>query len=192
MQNLVKPIRLVILAVVFVVLMAIYLVELYKLQIIEGAKYYAVGKTTKSETEVVPAARGNSTRVELRCPDPACNPYLALAVCLTAGLDGIERRARTMQNLRDNAPKEICGNAVAFVGDYLAETITYADGKVEGTGLPQSDVLYYGLANGDVAVVRPSGTEPKIKIYYLVGANSREALAEKLECYGAETDKLVK
>ena len=108
------------------------------------------------------------------------------------GLDGIERRARTMQNLRDNAPKEICGNAVAFVGDYLAETITYADGKVEGTGLPQSDVLYYGLANGDVAVVRPSGTEPKIKIYYLVGANSREALAEKLECYGAETDKLVK
>lgn len=108
------------------------------------------------------------------------------------GLDGIERRANTMKNLRENAPKAICGSAVAFVGDYLAETITYADGRVEGTGLPKSDVLYYGLANGDVAVVRPSGTEPKIKIYYLVGAESADALAAKLEQYAAETDKLVK
>ena len=39
----------------------------------------------------IPAARGQSTRVELRCPDPSCNPYLALAVCLAAGLDGIEK-----------------------------------------------------------------------------------------------------
>ena len=39
----------------------------------------------------IPAARGSSTRVELRCPDPACNPYLAIAVCLAAGLDGIEK-----------------------------------------------------------------------------------------------------
>lgn len=108
------------------------------------------------------------------------------------GLDGIERRANTMKNLRENAPKAICGSAVAFVGDYLAETITYADGRVEGTGLPKSDVLYYGLENGDVAVVRPSGTEPKIKIYYLVGAESKEALAAKLEAYAKETDKLVK
>ena len=39
----------------------------------------------------IPAARGETTRVELRSPDPTCNPYLALAVCLAAGLDGIER-----------------------------------------------------------------------------------------------------
>ena len=39
----------------------------------------------------IPASRGQSTRVELRSPDPACNPYLALAVCLAAGLDGIEK-----------------------------------------------------------------------------------------------------
>ena len=108
------------------------------------------------------------------------------------GLDGIERRTNTMKNLRENAPAAICGNAVSFVGDYLAETITYKDGKVEGTGLPKSDVLYYGLENGDVAVVRPSGTEPKIKIYYLASAASPEALNEKLEKYASETDKLVK
>jgi glutamine synthetase len=40
----------------------------------------------------VPAARGETTRIELRMPDPSCNPYLALAVMLRAGLDGIERR----------------------------------------------------------------------------------------------------
>src|SRR5690606_41418671 len=40
----------------------------------------------------VPAARGDATRVELRMPDPSCNPYLALAVMLRAGLDGIERQ----------------------------------------------------------------------------------------------------
>ena len=108
------------------------------------------------------------------------------------GLDGIERRTNTMKALRENAPAEIAGNAVSFVGDYLAETITYKDGKVEGTGLPKSDVLYYGLENGDVAVIRPSGTEPKIKIYYLANADSADALAVKLEKYAAETSKLVK
>ena len=108
------------------------------------------------------------------------------------GLDGIERRTNTMKNLRENAPKAIAGNAVSFVGDYLAETVTYNDGRVEGTGLPKSDVLYYGLENGDVAVIRPSGTEPKIKIYYLANAESADALAEKLAKYAAETDKLVK
>ena len=40
----------------------------------------------------VPAARGMATRVELRCPDPACNPYLVLAVCLAAGLEGIKKK----------------------------------------------------------------------------------------------------
>ena len=108
------------------------------------------------------------------------------------GLDGIERRTRTMKELREKAPKEIAGNAVSFVGDYLAETITYNDGRVEGTGLPKSDVLYYGLENGDVAVVRPSGTEPKIKIYYLANDKSAEALAAKLEKYAAQTSELVK
>ena len=109
------------------------------------------------------------------------------------GLDGIERRARTMQSLREHTPKEICGTPVAFVGDYLAEKITYlADGKTEPTGLPKSDVLYFGLTNGDVAVVRPSGTEPKIKIYYLASAEDAAALAEKLDQYAKATDTLVK
>ena len=109
------------------------------------------------------------------------------------GLDGIERRTNTMKNLRENPPKSIGGSPVAFVGDYLAGTITaLADGSTKPTGLPKSDVLYYGLADGDVAVIRPSGTEPKIKIYYLASAKDEAALAAKLATYAAETDKLVK
>ena len=51
---------------------------------------------------VIPSARGNSTRVELRCPDPACNPYLALAVCLAAGMDGIKRGLVPPEQIKDN------------------------------------------------------------------------------------------
>ena len=50
----------------------------------------------------VPTPRGSSTRVELRCPDPACNPYLALAVCLAAGLDGIAQQLTPPEALRGN------------------------------------------------------------------------------------------
>ena len=58
----------------------------------------------------IPTPRGSGTRVELRCPDPACNPYLALAVCLAAGLDGIERQltppeALSEQPLRQDGPR---------------------------------------------------------------------------------------
>ncbi|MBQ7153890.1 MAG: hypothetical protein IJR83_08220, partial [Clostridia bacterium] len=59
--------------------------------------------------------------------------------------------------------------AVSYVADYLEGTVTYLeDGRKEATTLPRSNVLYYKLANDDVIVVRPSGTEPKIKIYYLL------------------------
>lgn len=57
----------------------------------EAPCYLAWSASNRSALIRIPAVRGQSTRVELRCPDPACNPYLALAVCLAAGLDGIER-----------------------------------------------------------------------------------------------------
>ena len=57
----------------------------------EAPCYLAWSASNRSALIRIPAARGNSTRVELRNPDPSCNPYLALAVCLAAGLDGIEK-----------------------------------------------------------------------------------------------------
>lgn len=57
----------------------------------EAPVYLAWSASNRSALIRIPAARGQSTRVELRCPDPSCNPYLAFAVCIAAGLDGIER-----------------------------------------------------------------------------------------------------
>ncbi len=57
----------------------------------EAPCYMAWSASNRSALIRIPAARGQATRMELRCPDPCCNPYLALAVCLAAGLDGIEK-----------------------------------------------------------------------------------------------------
>ena len=57
----------------------------------EAPCYLAWSASNRSALIRIPAARGQSTRVELRCPDPSCNPYLSLALCLAAGLDGIEK-----------------------------------------------------------------------------------------------------
>ncbi len=58
----------------------------------EAPVYIAWSEKNRSPLVRIPARRGLGTRAELRCPDPACNPYLALAVTLKAGLDGIRRK----------------------------------------------------------------------------------------------------
>ncbi len=58
----------------------------------EAPVYLAWSARNRSPLIRIPAARGEATRVELRCPDPACNPYLAIAAVLSAGLDGIENK----------------------------------------------------------------------------------------------------
>lgn len=57
----------------------------------EAPCYLAWSASNRSALIRIPAARGQSTRVELRSPDPCCNPYLSLAVCLTAGLEELKR-----------------------------------------------------------------------------------------------------
>ncbi len=87
------------------------------------------------------------------------------------GLSGMDKMAGMMASLRENPPKDIAGIAVAKVTDYL---------KPEETGLPKSNVLTYSLENGETVVVRPSGTEPKIKAYYTTkGVDLAEAQAHK-------------
>ncbi len=98
------------------------------------------------------------------------------------GLDGIERRTRIMTALRNDPPSEIGGVKVVKVGDYLSGTVTdTSTGSTESTGQPASDVLYYTLEGDDKIIVRPSGTEPKIKIYVLLHDTDEAALAVKTE-----------
>ena len=100
------------------------------------------------------------------------------------GLDGIEKRRRLMQSLRDNAPKAFGGFSVTKIGDYsTAEIRDLVTGAVSDTDQPKSDVLYYTLENDDKIIVRPSGTEPKIKIYILAHDENKDKLDEKIAKY---------
>ena len=108
------------------------------------------------------------------------------------GLDGKEAIANMMNALRGQTPSEIGGSAVVNIRDYQVETsMDVRSGKVEPTGLPKSNVLYYAMENGCVVVARPSGTEPKIKFYILAcGKDSAEAGANTAACTGSLEDLL--
>ncbi len=108
------------------------------------------------------------------------------------GLDGIEKRRRVMQSLRDVPPRSFGGSAVAYIGDFAKGLITkLSDNSVEPTGQPLSDVLYYTLENGDKLIVRPSGTEPKIKIYILAHGDDPLALDRKIEIYSKDSKRIA-
>ena len=91
------------------------------------------------------------------------------------GAAGMQKMADMMDELRTNPPKELNGSKIVWVGDYKAGVTT--DGE---TGLPKSNVLSYRMESGDAFIVRPSGTEPKIKIYITAKASSRKEAEEKL------------
>ena len=98
------------------------------------------------------------------------------------GKDGLSRMKEIMTGLRNNPPAEIAGLKVTAVRDYLKGIRKEGD-KEEPTGLPVSDVLYFELEKGCWVCVRPSGTEPKIKLY--VNSNDKDeseakALNERL------------
>ncbi len=108
------------------------------------------------------------------------------------GLDGIENRKKVMQSLRDNIPTSIGGVAVKSAGDYKSgEVRDLESGAISTTGQPSSDVLYYTLVNEDKIIVRPSGTEPKIKIYVLAHDEYKANLDKKLLAYEKDSRKMT-
>ena len=87
------------------------------------------------------------------------------------GLSGMDKMAAIMDGLRKNPLTELAGIAVVKTQDFE---------KAEETGLPAANILTYALADGSTVIVRPSGTEPKIKIYFTTkGADLAQAEAKK-------------
>lgn len=96
------------------------------------------------------------------------------------GIEGLAKIQQIMENLRNDIPAELGGYRVLSFRDYKKDTVTdMATGEVTATGLPNSNVLYYDLEDGAWACVRPSGTEPKIKIYYGIKGDSLEDADKK-------------
>ncbi|MBP3792599.1 MAG: phospho-sugar mutase [Ruminococcus sp.] len=97
------------------------------------------------------------------------------------GASGMERMKEIMTDLRTNVPTEIGGLKVLVFGDYMAsEETELASEKKTAIDLPKSDVLAFRLEQGASVILRPSGTEPKIKAYYTTIGEKRED-AQKLE-----------
>ena len=92
---------------------------------------------------------------------------------------------KTMADLRADPPKAILGYAVTAVGDYQASLITHADGSMETVQLPKSNVLRFFLEGGMEAVVRPSGTEPKLKVYLTAIAPTQQESCQTVEAMSA-------
>ena len=108
------------------------------------------------------------------------------------GIEGLGKIQEIMETLRKNPPAQIAGHQVTKVRDYKANTILDVEtGKVEGTGLPKSNVLYYDLTDGAWVCVRPSGTEPKVKFYYGVKGTSLADADEKSEKMGEEILSMI-
>lgn len=98
------------------------------------------------------------------------------------GIEGMKKMKDIMDGYRKSNPREIAGYSVIRIRDYLKETIVdLKTGNISPTGQEKSDVLYFELENDAWCAIRPSGTEPKLKIYFGVKANSKLAAKKNLE-----------
>ena len=107
------------------------------------------------------------------------------------GLDGLKKMAALMAGLRANPPKEIGGESVRTWKDYKdGSVVDAATGDRIQMELSGSNVLRYELADGTSVIVRPSGTEPKVKVYILAQGASRQDCDDKVARYSAWAEGL--
>ncbi len=107
------------------------------------------------------------------------------------GLDGLKKMADLMANLRAQPPKEVGGEAVKTWKDYKdGSVVDAATGEKTSMELSGSNVLRYELADGTSVIVRPSGTEPKVKVYILAQGASQADCADKVARYSAWAEDL--
>lgn len=108
------------------------------------------------------------------------------------GASGMDKMADIMNTLRDNAPAEIDGKKVIAVSDYLlSKTCNIETNETKEIDLPKSNVLSYTLEGGNAVIVRPSGTEPKIKLYLTSVGTSKENTLEIMESLKTSAKKLL-
>ena len=107
------------------------------------------------------------------------------------GLDGLKKMADLMAGLRTQPPVEIAGVAVREQKDYQdGSVVRVSDGVRSAMELSGSNVLRYEMADGTSLIVRPSGTEPKVKVYILANGESKAACDEKGAKYAAWAETL--
>ena len=107
------------------------------------------------------------------------------------GLDGLKKMADLMAGLREHPPVEIAGVAVEQRKDYKdGSVVRVSDGSRSAMELSGSNVLRYEMADGTSVIVRPSGTEPKVKVYILANGADRAVCEEKAARYAVWAESL--
>ena len=107
------------------------------------------------------------------------------------GLDGLKKMADLMAGLREHPPVEIAGVAVEQQKDYKdGSVVRVSDGAKSTMELSGSNVLRYEMADGTSIIVRPSGTEPKVKVYILANGADKAVCDEKVAKYAAWAESL--
>ncbi len=108
------------------------------------------------------------------------------------GETGMNKMTEIMQNLRNNPVSEISGKKVVCFKDYSAQTVTdKISGQIKSTGLPKSNVIEFVLEDQSKVIFRPSGTEPKIKIYICAVANNSSSANEKIEGFAKDAEAMM-
>lgn len=108
------------------------------------------------------------------------------------GASGMEKMAGIMDGLRQNAPSEFAGMSVTKTDDYKTSVSLNADGTTSVIELPKSNVLAYTLTDGNKIIVRPSGTEPKIKAYITAIGKDKQSAQVIADRLIAEANEIMK
>ena len=119
--------------------------------------------------------------------------YVEKVVSVTLpGKDGLQRMQQIMASLRAQPPRELASLRVLAVRDYLTRERTDAQGGRTALDLPRSDVLYFELEGGAWVCIRPSGTEPKIKLYVNTNAAEMDGAQALNDALRAASEALMK
>lgn len=108
------------------------------------------------------------------------------------GIEGLAKIKSTMDRLRENPPEMVAGKKVIAVRDYLtSERVDKLTGEKSGILLPKSNVIYLELEDQNNFIIRPSGTEPKIKLYCLMKGETEEEANELLKLVKEDIDRII-
>ena len=108
------------------------------------------------------------------------------------GIEGLAKIKSTMDRLRENPPEMVAGKKVIAVRDYLtSERVDKLTGEKSEILLPKSNVIYLELEDQNNFIIRPSGTEPKIKLYCLMKGETEEEANELLKLVKEDIDRII-
>ena len=107
-------------------------------------------------------------------------------------IEGLAKIKSTMDRLRENPPEMVAGKKVIAVRDYLtSERVDKLTGEKSEILLPKSNVIYLELEDQNNFIIRPSGTEPKIKLYCLMKGETEEEANELLKLVKEDIDRII-